>query len=297
LFIQLIVMVFFSYGSAVDQLRSLAGEDGEEWEEEFEEELEEEDSEDEVIEVPKKLYLAPVLLKPSECSICLEEFEDLHSFSCGHYFCKSCIQEYVKHQIRQLRIQTVSVSSLKKIKPRVAFLETKHTFGVLCPSRGCKNHISQEKLAPICTFLDKLCRVCLKLSTKVVKDKLFCENCLINICGSCRRNHPDNISCDVYFAWWIENSQTEDKVKYWCSTNPLVKKCPKCSSVIEKNGGCTHMFCQNCNTAFDWEKDAKRFAFTTRIFGSPAIPKIPSRKWRRKQRIRRRGAIESLKQI
>ena len=49
---------------------------------------------------------------------------------------------------------------------------------------------------------------------------------------------------------WAEKCQSSSESANWIIVN--TKKCPKCSSRIEKNQGCNHMHCKICNHDFCW---------------------------------------------
>ena len=78
--------------------------------------------------------------------------------------------------------------------------------------------------------------------------KVFtCTACLTSICTTCGVVTHEGLTCeqnknvsenDEAFAKWKEESSAKD--------------CPKCRSVIEKNGGCRHMQCINCQVHICW---------------------------------------------
>lgn len=57
---------------------------------------------------------------------------------------------------------------------------------------------------------------------------------------------------------WVEKTEDEEHVckdDDVASTKILLKEskpCPECYALIHRISGCTHMFCTQCNTAFDW---------------------------------------------
>lgn len=49
---------------------------------------------------------------------------------------------------------------------------------------------------------------------------------------------------------WNKKCQDDSETLNWIQSN--TKDCPKCTSVIEKNGGCNHMSCTKCRYEFCW---------------------------------------------
>jgi len=49
---------------------------------------------------------------------------------------------------------------------------------------------------------------------------------------------------------WVKKAADESENVKWMQAN--TKKCPKCKSHIEKNGGCMHMSCRKCTHEFCW---------------------------------------------
>ena len=82
---------------------------------------------------------------------------------------------------------------------------------------------------------------------------------------------PTLVTCDKLAKWLNDNGldnevaadsgdevdKTETKElqeaienKTWIANN--ARKCPQCQVIIEKNGGCNHISCRNCNHHFCW---------------------------------------------
>ena len=80
----------------------------------------------------------------------------------------------------------------------------------------------------------------------IIKD-MFCEKCKKKICQHCNNLFQNEIDheCkkeDVLSAEMIKKDS---------------KKCPNCEVLIARISGCDHMWCTNCNTAFDWKTGSK----------------------------------------
>lgn len=60
--------------------------------------------------------------------------------------------------------------------------------------------------------------------------------CGHSFCFNCNADHHDPISCSLIEKWLKDNN--DDTVLY---ITKHTKGCPKCKSLIEKNGGCNHM--------------------------------------------------------
>ena len=65
----------------------------------------------------------------------------------------------------------------------------------------------------------------------------------------------------------IEEEATRKEIKLQLQ-NGIVKHCPNCKLIIQKNGGCDRMRCTHCGTAFAWltgEKVADNLTVEERI--------------------------------
>eukprot|EP01130_Rhizamoeba_saxonica_P017075 TRINITY_DN8115_c0_g1_i1.p1 TRINITY_DN8115_c0_g1~~TRINITY_DN8115_c0_g1_i1.p1 ORF type:complete len:823 (-),score=138.17 TRINITY_DN8115_c0_g1_i1:44-2248(-) len=75
-----------------------------------------------------------------------------------------------------------------------------------------------------------------------------CHNCESHFCGICWNEFHTN-SCAQNLLEKISNPETKGNI-IWKSKNS--KKCPKCQTNIEKNGGCSHITCYICQYQFCW---------------------------------------------
>ncbi len=88
---------------------------------------------------------------------------------------------------------------------------------IKCPKKGCSGEIAK--------FMEKY----------------RCNQCFSYLCSACFELKTDNHKC---LQENIEN------IKYILQYS---KPCPKCYLIIFKDGGCDHMYCQVCQTHFDWK--------------------------------------------
>lgn len=75
-----------------------------------------------------------------------------------------------------------------------------------------------------------------------------CE-CGNPFCFKCGEESHDPANCTQLGAWTLK-CQNESETANWILAN--TKKCPACSTRIEKNQGCNHVTCKMCKHDFCW---------------------------------------------
>ena len=80
------------------------------------------------------------------------------------------------------------------------------------------------------------CRDC----DSVYTQKLFCDNCERTKCEDCNQTFLKDHICD------------NNDLNSWQLILSDAKQCPKCDTIMHKGEGCDDMWCNNCDTAFDW---------------------------------------------
>jgi len=189
------------------------------------------------------------------CLICLEELPaaDTFALTCGHRYCKGCWRGYLEVLIKDgprsvnarcpapkckcivheaAYKQLVNPQTYERYKTYLlrSFVED-NPHVKWCPAPGCGHAIRCERsgrkppVACGCGFV-------------------FCFNCDDFEIG----DHTP-VSCDHLEKWMQKASDESENVK-WLIAN--TKRCPKCRSPIEKNGGCMHMTCSLSSCAFEF---------------------------------------------
>ena len=78
---------------------------------------------------------------------------------------------------------------------------------------------------------------------------IVCDVCSTDICSRCHVKFHNGISCDN-FKFQTMNSEM---LLEWMHQDPEKrKKCPECSTVIEKDGGCQRVCCRKCEKHICW---------------------------------------------
>ncbi|KAL4488495.1 hypothetical protein ABPG72_013063 [Tetrahymena utriculariae] len=196
-----------------------------------------------------------------ECLLCFDDLKEKnrYSLSCKHYFCNSCFKEYVRACLMegssillkkcpmvgcQERLGLSDIFSFL-IDPRERNLINKFLLNdilqhnkmlVQCPHKECDN---------ILDFGNNIIILGKQLNLK-------CKCAKGYFCSSCKEDAHLPCSCSMLKTWMelIQGKNQDAFNSIWLQLN--TKPCPKCKVLIEKNQGCMHMNCKNCNFHFCW---------------------------------------------
>jgi len=195
--------------------------------------------------------------QPYGCLICFEEMPTGKTFSlnCGHRYCKECWRSYLEVKVNE--------------GPRCVYAR--------CPSPKCKAIVHEEAFRNL-TNPKTFERYKTFLFRSFVDDSIQIKWCPYPGCTyavRCERTgRKQPVTCRCGFVWcfrccdaeigdhspvdcthlekWLQKASDESENVKWLMAN--TKRCPKCRSPIEKNGGCMHMTCRisGCSYEFCW---------------------------------------------
>ena len=189
---------------------------------------------------------------PGECAVCCVEYlpEELLQLPCGHYFCIECWRLEVETKVSQGMIRIpcqqgegclccLPPTSVRKLCSEqiynnlINFIKDKQISlsDILtnCPNPPCSKPLSVLDIGPC--------------------DVMKCNHCNHEFCQICNENSHAPCSCSERDRW---NLITDEDLMQNRLLGDLMKRCPGCNAIIEKNEGCMHMTCRNCRHEFCW---------------------------------------------
>lgn len=183
------------------------------------------------------------------CKICCDE-KDLSegtAMGCKHFYCKPCYAEYLRIKVTDGPVCILTNCPEPKCRQKV----TRNLFHRLLQREDCarydnyyvRNFIEQSKHMKYCPAA-RCDRVA--VGSGVVTIRCVCAN---PFCFRCGEEAHEPCSC-AQLAEWTQKCQNESETANWILAN--TRKCPKCSTRIEKNQGCNHMTCSRCRYEFCW---------------------------------------------
>jgi IBR domain, a half RING-finger domain/Proteasome stabiliser len=201
------------------------------------------------------LYMDSVSPRPERkacttCDICYTDSlrnDEIYSLRCLHFFCHECWKTYLEVKVTEGRNELLKARcASEKCNHRI----TKSDIEILNPAlisnwkkQLLEDSMSRSREFASCPGVD--CPMVMHSSDGNVSS-VSCTNCNMTFCFQCRNPPHVPASCLSY----RQMNHLLSSHRYWIFKN--TKPCPNCNSSIEKNGGCNHMHCTQCDYHFCW---------------------------------------------
>lgn len=178
-----------------------------------------------------------------ECQICFDKLDALQMHvcvSCCGSFCANCTRWYIEYKVLEGEV------SPKKM---------------VCPAPQCTRPLSEELIEAMVSpdtfskykkFLKNQkvgIRFCPRAGCCAVLDEPLNSSSRRVKCHACRQESC--MRCGGDFHKIPTCRRVEKRFGHWKKRHN-VRACPSCQAVIEKQGGCSHMKCFQCDQEFCW---------------------------------------------
>ena len=171
-----------------------------------------------------------------ECSICFEETTLVALSCCGHAFCRDCLNDWFMAQFdgfTRLRCPWNGCNALCSWYDIIYNVRDRSKFEDFYLKKALRS-MDDFRWCPKCNFGGFVeCR------------KAVCLYCGYKFCAECLGEYHTDDCMKLY-----ERNSEEFFSNKWLKSN--TKPCPKCSVVIYKDGGCSHVKCLHCDYEFCW---------------------------------------------
>lgn len=187
------------------------------------------------------------------CQICFNDVRPRNGIilkTCGHEVCKTCIY-YIIRDAMEAEIGCPHENCPGVVTDR----EIRCFISYENYQRLLDRSLTQAEMIIKNTFHCKTlnCPGWVEITSKRIK-KFKCQVCEKTNCIPCDDIH-DNLTCKQF----LEQRKTSNNMKTNLLIDKLkkehiIKPCPECQVLIEKNHGCNHMKCTQCNKEFTWTR-------------------------------------------
>lgn len=215
-------------------------------------------------------------LADDECSICLTPVDPPSSMSvtlCGHRYCRECLAYYLHLESGDLKNLHHTISHLETTAAGSHHLRIRTAFGVRCPHPTCHKIIESEEFATLVEqeTWERYNDLTLLITVATLSKEGDIPSCNVPRCGGmlqncvctnplCRRRAAliaEKKRSHLYRQWLSNERNGMELLRKW-SIGVAARQCPKCGFLIEKNGGCDHMYCVSCQTRYNWSASSNR---------------------------------------
>ncbi|KAL4512430.1 hypothetical protein ABPG72_005432 [Tetrahymena utriculariae] len=195
-----------------------------------------------------------------ECLLCFDSLEENNKYSlaCQHYFCKDCFSQYIQEVFKEGQFCIFKTCPLDGCLERLG-MEDFHQFLSEEKYNLYKKFLIKDAFGQSETMLSCPQPNCpyVQMSVKSQMIKLNQQNitclCSHEYCNQCKEIGHYPCSCGDFRKWLSKMESygsSADLNDEWFIMN--TKPCPKCKILIEKNQGCMHMNCKQCQHHFCW---------------------------------------------
>ena len=200
------------------------------------------------LELPPRSFLSASSdgLPSFHCPICLSDCPSYAGVSlsgCAHFVCSSCLTDYLSSSIMQgnVSIHCPCMSANSRPCPTVlpstiilAYTPTaiyQHYVRICALKRD-----GTLRNCPRCDHQQKGNRI---------SSRLTCAACQFKYCYHHSNAHPPTQSCRSYMR--AQSAANKESMRVIAATTV---RCPSCSAPVEKESGCNHMQCTQCECEF-----------------------------------------------
>uniref|UniRef100_UPI00358F9E7F cullin-9 isoform X2 n=1 Tax=Myxine glutinosa TaxID=7769 RepID=UPI00358F9E7F len=192
------------------------------------------------------------------CPICLTNPASIAPLSCRHACCQTCWKEYLTTRIEQNRIVRCGCP--------ISDCQAQHTTDVIFSLiDGDKEALDMYNNAMLRCYVES-CTNLTWCTNPQGCDRVLCKDGLGDL-GTCARCHWSScFSCNFleahypascsHMSQWMDDGGFYEGMTLEALSKHVAKliskRCPSCQTQIEKNEGCLHMTCGNCNYGFCW---------------------------------------------
>ncbi|KAL4473195.1 hypothetical protein ABPG72_015576 [Tetrahymena utriculariae] len=195
----------------------------------------------------------------SSCLLCECDLniENRYSLECEHYFCRTCFKEYMKSLLNLGNFMLQKTCPMDGCLDKIGWKEIQEFLREPQQIEQAQNilfndYLQTSKNLKVCP-LQNCERIFIFPEQIKQQINLRCDCETQFSCSSCQGEAHLPLNCEQYKKWMSLISSVDSKVvenlKYIMQNT---KACPKCKVAVEKNGGCQHMKCQNCQSHFCW---------------------------------------------
>ena len=187
-----------------------------------------------------------------ECCVCftvIMNSSDIFRLEyCGHAYCLDCIKTQAAPSTVEFPVECAADGCSEPLVWRDFYklsdftgFNIRHMVHASVRSYVAANQdIVRNCPTPDCSMI---------YSVSKVGKCFFCPQCGAIVCTACHEPYHEGVTCARYQS----GKEADKKLEEWLQGDPENRKrCPKCSSPIEKTFGCNHVPCRQCRAHICW---------------------------------------------
>ncbi|KAI0050159.1 hypothetical protein FA95DRAFT_690037 [Auriscalpium vulgare] len=189
------------------------------------------------------------------CAVCYDAASTPCQLVCGHVFCSACLRHFLVGAVDRDQFPLVCMGDEARCGvaialPVISRFLPKASFDRL-QEKAFISHIARNPLElKYCTTPD--CTQIYRSTGPDAAETLQCPSCFSTVCSSCQEDPHEGITCERQKLLKSTEGQEALNEQWIAEQGGRVKKCPNCSALIEKAGGCNHMECRLCHAHICW---------------------------------------------